>query len=276
MIQALLRKKLDPLAPEPERREDCVTSTVFGTLAMVQRWALMAEWLGAADSPHSKPATGEIWFWPSLATRSRTTIPDVCVRIGKTLFVIEAKVGSGLSRPHWRVEPGSETARAPDRLGWNPDLARAVDTCRVQQVFLVDARTIARNQKEMEDSRRDAPQMTIGLATWQDLDRRLRRADGRELWRVTLRDFLEYAHLSAFDGFRNVPHPRGSLLHWGRRRKAGPYGMRRAVAPLDNASIRGLMRWCPGLRAARNNRWSSIDQRLAESAVAITRWRSNQ
>jgi hypothetical protein len=61
---------------------------------------------------------------------------------------------------------------APDRLGWNPDLARAVDTCRVQQVFLVDARTIARNQKEMEDSRRDAPQMTIGLATWQDLDRR--------------------------------------------------------------------------------------------------------
>ena len=45
MLHALLHGKLDPTVAEPERLEDALTSTVFGTLAIVEAWDLIEDWL---------------------------------------------------------------------------------------------------------------------------------------------------------------------------------------------------------------------------------------
>jgi hypothetical protein len=94
MLHATLHGKLALLTPEAERLEDAITSTVFGTLAMVERWDVLSQWL--SPSPDSSPSEpNDIWFWPTLRTPGCTTIPDVCVRLGNRLIVVEAKYRSG-------------------------------------------------------------------------------------------------------------------------------------------------------------------------------------
>ena len=45
MLHALLRGKLDERVPEPQRIEDALTSTVFGTLLLAGSADMLASWL---------------------------------------------------------------------------------------------------------------------------------------------------------------------------------------------------------------------------------------
>ena len=65
MLHALLHGKLDLELPEPHRREDALTSIVFGTLRMVEAWDVLANWLDAEPLSSGQEGTGECWFGPA-------------------------------------------------------------------------------------------------------------------------------------------------------------------------------------------------------------------
>ncbi|MCH8130685.1 MAG: hypothetical protein IIC70_12405, partial [Acidobacteria bacterium] len=96
MLHALLHGKLDEKTPEPERLEDALTSTVFGTLVLADAGDVLADWLGRARRvdggrrPVKDRRINGVWFWPQLALAE----PDVVLRLGDELFVIEAKYRS--------------------------------------------------------------------------------------------------------------------------------------------------------------------------------------
>ena len=48
MLHAVLHHKLDETTPEPQRLEDALTSTVFGTLVMTDACDVLAAWLSRA------------------------------------------------------------------------------------------------------------------------------------------------------------------------------------------------------------------------------------
>src|SRR5260370_24402498 len=108
MLYAELRGKLDPSALDLERREDILTSTVFGTLLIAAEPGLLVRWVNSA---RCLEPTGRLtrdgsslglkaddpvtcWFWPSL----KEAQPDVLLRIGSPLLVLETKYRSGKSR----------------------------------------------------------------------------------------------------------------------------------------------------------------------------------
>ena len=92
MLHALLHGKLDLELPEPHRREDALTSIVFGTLRMVEAWDVLANWLDVEPLSSGQEGTVACWFWPRLAGAVE---PDVVLRLGDTLVVVEAKYRSG-------------------------------------------------------------------------------------------------------------------------------------------------------------------------------------
>jgi len=94
MLHALLHRKLDELVPEPQRREDALTSAAFGTLVLVNAWDMLARWLGVSDEQPASTAdlwNSDCWFWPRLAFAE----PDVVLRLRDVLVVVEAKYQSG-------------------------------------------------------------------------------------------------------------------------------------------------------------------------------------
>ena len=92
MLHAILHRKLGLLTPDAQRLEDAVTSTVFGTLALVERWDVLFRWLAGSGEDGGGTISHNMWFWPTLRTPQCTVIPDVCVRIDGRLFVVEASV----------------------------------------------------------------------------------------------------------------------------------------------------------------------------------------
>src|ERR1039458_8994809 len=94
MLHGLLHGKLEATVPEPQRLEDAFTSVVFGTLVWLDAWDILARWLdipcdcsnGCCESP-----SNECWFWPRMASAE----PDVVLRVGNALVVVEAKYKSG-------------------------------------------------------------------------------------------------------------------------------------------------------------------------------------
>src|SRR5690606_31230557 len=153
--------------PDVQRLEDALTSTVFGTLLFVQRWDVIASWLDIGSV--SPSAGGRMWFWPVLRTSDRTAIPDVCVRIGKTLLVIEAKFRSsrndladaeGAEQPVFDQLVGQDVgiaAPAMRRSGCPDDLERAFQECDVRQAYLVDAARVGGARRELKQSREREP-----------------------------------------------------------------------------------------------------------------------
>lgn len=177
MLFAELHGKLDPNAPDLERREDVLTSTTFGTLIVANATDMLVDWLnfarrfgplgrldqeplGLADEPPVK-----YWFWPTLTNAQ----PDVVLRIGRRLLVVEAKYGSAKSKSRTRNDSADPDAAAfmpiPDQLlrewqavqptvrglGRYPeDLRDAIETRDRQLVYLVSARSSA--LRELADS----------------------------------------------------------------------------------------------------------------------------
>src|SRR5438105_15279543 len=103
MLYAELYGKLDSSASDLERREDILTSTVFGTLLVAGASEVLVDWFNSARSLGSSdrlvlhgPSLGlpvqepEYWFWPSLSYAQ----PDIILRIGSRLIVVEANDGS--------------------------------------------------------------------------------------------------------------------------------------------------------------------------------------
>ena len=214
MLHALLHGKLDLELPEPHRREDALTSIVFGTLRMVEAWDVLANWLDADPLSSGQEGTGECWFWPRLAGAVE---PDVVLRLGDTLVVVEAKYRSGrhdLSLDEADERPFDQIERQynavfvpPDARNVYPEgLERAVrERRRLAQVFVVDARRIRRARKECAESRTRLPQgARLNVATWQALDKLLSSPPcSRSRWASDLRSYLRLCGLSSFHG---VPH----------------------------------------------------------------------
>lgn len=238
MLHALLHGKLDPALAEPQRREDALTSSVFGTLCLVEAWDLIARWLGVVTWPAGHPENLECWFWPRLAGAVE---PDVVLRLGNVLVVVEAKYRSGrhdlsvddtddekpvdqIVRQHRAVSPPHDV-----RSSYPESLERAVRQCALLQAFVVDARRMRRARREHAESQALLPQdARLNLVTWQDLYKLLLDPQWSRLrWAGDLRTYLRICGLASFHGIRrDVPNAEHMqvLVDWR------PYG-RRAVAP---------------------------------------------
>ena len=290
MLHAILRGKLDLLTPDAQRLEDAVTSTVFGTLALVERWDLLSRWLSGSQETRDGPATHGMWFWPTLRTPQCTSIPDVCVRIGSALFVVEAKYASGRHDLVANAETPEQvrdqlvrqhicsTVPAHDRIGYHEDIYRALDECQVTQVFLVDARKTRRARFELKQSVEREPRMTISLVTWQQLDRQLYEHRSSHRWAMDLRQFLELEGLNAFVGFGRIGGKvPATLLSWGGRRPADAIRIREVIRPLRHVRIAPVQRWRTGTKNVDgSHRWRSITPRLLPVIRSVRRWRSEE
>lgn len=226
MLHALLHRKLDHTIPEPQRFEDALTSTAFGALVLVEAWDTLARWLKVeSPSRESLSATGpyECWFWPRLGGVE----PDVVVRLGDTLVVVEAKYWSDRhdvevktqegAIEEQEVKPSDQLVRQYEAFTTPPDrrvpyfeaLELAIRQCRLKQVFLVNSRKLTRARKEERESRKKLPrEARLELVTWQQLFRLLGGAHlRRSRWAVDLRWYLIRTELDTFEGIeRNLPH----------------------------------------------------------------------
>jgi hypothetical protein len=215
VLHALLQGKLEPTVSEPQRLEDVLTSTVFGTLVLVEAWELLGEWLRLPEPGDGPDAEYECWFWPHLPGGVE---PDVVLRLGGTVMVVEAKYRSGR---HDR-SPDEENEDKPvdqiecqynaaidlrDQRSLHPDaLERAFQECQLRQAFLVDSGKIRSARKEYLESRKrlpDAAKEKFVLLTWQELYSLLLKPEwsGRR-WAADVRTYLEDCGLASFQGVR--------------------------------------------------------------------------
>ncbi len=215
MLHALLQGKLDPTVAEPQRREDVLTSTVFGTLVLVEAWELLGEWLQLPELSDGPDAEYECWFWPHLPGGVE---PDVVLRLGGTVVVVEAKYRSGRHDlsfdEEYEDKPVDQilrqyngASRLRDKRSTHPDaLEQAVQECQLRQAFLVDARKIRRARREYSESRGRLPYAArerFGLVTWQELYGRLLKPEwSRRRWAADLKTYLEECGLASFQGIK--------------------------------------------------------------------------
>lgn len=224
MLHALLQGKLEPTVAEPQRREDVLTSTVFGTLVLVEAWELLSEWLQLPELSVGSDAVYECWFWPHLPGGVE---PDVVLRLGGTVVVVEAKYRSGrhdLSLDEeYEDKPVDQIVRQynavsdlRDQQSLHPDaLERAVQECQFRQAFLVDARKIGRARREHRESRErlpDGAKEKFVLLTWQELYSLLLKPEwSRRRWAADVRMYLEDCGLASFQGIRRDVAEAGQL-----------------------------------------------------------------
>lgn len=266
MLHALLHGKLDERIPEPQRLEDALTSTVFGTLLLVGRWEFLSQWLGGIV-PGSGDVETACYFWPRL----RFAEPDVAVRVGDQLYVIESKFASGRHDKGVGDIGSEEELAAADQLvrqwqsvrdlaqaeefagarGDRAALQKAARECSMTQVFLVDGRRIRRGARELEESRAriaasgGAPDARLRLRTWQDCYRRLACSSYRgQRWCEDLLAYLERCGLASYVGdwrvLKAAPSGASRVMRW--RRVGATGGLRRAVEPAHEFGAQGLRR----------------------------------
>lgn len=231
MLHALLHGKLHSTLPEPDRREDALTSTVFGTLVLLEAWGLIGRWLSVPEQQSLDTGTLECWFWPRLAGAVE---PDVLLRLGEFLVVVEAKYRSNRhdlspddiddERPVDQIVRQYHAVSPPhDRRSPYPEsLERAVRQCRLLQIFLVDARRIRHARLEHAESvsllSKESAHATVTLATWQALYDLLLEPDwSRARWAIDLRAYLRICGLASFQGVRrdmpSAEHVQ-TISHW--------------------------------------------------------------
>ena len=283
MLHAVLHGKLDGLTPEPDRLEDSLTSTAFGTLVCVEAWDILAQWL--ISSSEDSDSDFECWFWPRMAQAE----PDVVLRLGHTLVVVEAKYRSGrhdlagrddadahlgdqLVRQYKNiVTPPGNRAAYPDRL------EQAIRECQLVQIFLVDARRRRRAQQEYEESRARLPKdACLRLLTWQNLFPLLGTPALRERrWALDLRAYLEIVGLDAFQGIgRDLPvSDVRPLFSWRPRRVSNAFP--EMALRIGRAPIAALASWSASSRLPAGKKASELIFRAIDSgnAESILEWR---
>ncbi len=228
MLHALLHGKLDECTPEPERLEDALTSTVFGTLVLAGAGDVLADWLGRARRvdggrrPVKDRRINGVWFWPQLTLAE----PDVVLRLGDELFVIEAKYRSDLHD----APPDAEHKRITDQLHrqWaslDPaavahsrcplDLRESILACDHTLLLVVDGRRLRQSTREFRESADGLPpDADLRLLTWQSLHEILMSPSRREAtspWSEALDEYFERVGLQGFAGFRQWAPPFGSV-----------------------------------------------------------------
>ena len=276
MLHALLHHKLDETSHEPQRLEDALTSTIFGTLAMVEAADVLAAWLSLAKrvdgsrTPVEGPLNG-VWFWPQLALAE----PDVIIQLGDRLFVIEAKFQSGKADLQGRMEdPGHITDQlqrqwvslGPEyvsRARCGRELRETIASCAHTLVYLVDGRRLRRAAGEFAESVRGlSADADLRLLTWQSLHEHLaRQSSARCRWRDLLSQYLQDRGLHGFDGFadqrRNRPFDARWLVQWsclaGTRT---PLHLRQAVG-VSQELLEVLEAWRPDYGAGSHQTRSS-------------------
>lgn len=263
MLHALIHGKLDESVPEPSRLEDALTSTIIGTLALVDSREILCSWLnpdaGEMNVRRMRPSEQvDYWFWPRLPYAE----PDCVIRIGSVLFVIEAKFRSSKSgasaTDHVAVEDQlvrqvlSINRVREARQGAPSSLIAAIDACTCVFVYLVDSRKLASAQRELKASAILMPEATLTLVTWQSLYSLLARGNQAPRWRLTLSEYLERCGLDAFCGF--------------------------TAPPRSSASARDLTRWCASDSGALRGRLVAAFRRSFKGSpmsclAALSSWR---
>ncbi len=238
MLYAELHGKLDDTASDLERREDILTSTVFGTLLVAGATEVLVKWFNSArclaGSPerlHLKRLLGlpyedpKYWFWPSLSFAQ----PDILLRIGSHLLVVEAKYASTKSAlrtdSNRREVQASSDEEDPDQLvrewlsvqrkapgfkWYPPEIRSAIESCSVHIVYLVSTRKESTALREISEARTkicksSGSDVPLWILTWQDLHRVLTNLvetrPSLTTWANDLVRLLERRYLSAFLGF---------------------------------------------------------------------------
>lgn len=243
MLHAELAGKVTPDADDITRREDVLTSTVFGTLFLANAWSEVMLWMRRAHPvghtsalvPPENAVDGAYWFWPRLHGAE----PDVVFRCGSLLVVVEAKYLSGKSGSG--VLDGSKDVESTDQLlrewracsrgvdtsGYPRDLCDAIDVCELALVYLVRRARRARELRAIEDSVSQVDGTRMYLLTWEDLDDVLARHEAR--WARELRAYLHRRYVAAFRGFETAMRVPSSALAWRYRPASSRRGLRDAL-----------------------------------------------
>lgn len=282
MLHALLHGKLDESLPEPQRREDALTSTVFGTLVWVNALDIVGQWL-RLNTPIGGLLT-DAWFWPRLAFAE----PDVVLRFGQFVIFVEAKYRSDR---HDAVSDDededacdqlvrqyrSATLSPERRARYAEALEQALAECKLVQVFLVDARRLRRARREYEESLGRLPSETdLRLVSWQSLFRLLSDADRASLpWARDLRAYFRMCGLDTFDGFGRSLALAADLAparRWRAERDTGRLHLAAEIASSAGAAL--LRRWVVGGHRSRRIGIGNWSLRCRELVVALPRWRN--
>jgi hypothetical protein len=281
---------MDESIVEPERLEDALTSTVFGTLLWVGAGEILARWLrvpsGLLAAGPTTPIR-ECWFWPRMAFAE----PDVVLRLGDVLVVVEAKYRSGrhdvvapsdvLDHPYDQLLRQNQCVTTPpdSRARYAEPIELAICQCQLVQAFVVDARRQVRARREYEESKALLPNACLQLVTWQTLFRMLGEGGlPARRWAADLRAYLERVGLDTFEGLGRRLGDRDDLRRvsqWRARRAAT--GFQDALLGLTNgAPVAGLHFWRPSKRrSAKRHALLGLDQRVIDGAAsrAILAWR---
>ena len=248
MLFAELHRKLSLDADDNERREDILTSTVFGTLIVGEKWSLLRAWLAAARDRNGDrlelPAVSQAryCFWPRLAEAE----PDLLLLFGDILVIVEAKYRSPKSShatsDQTKVDPADQLARewrscdATSCTGYAFELRETILSGAAKRVlvYLVSQPTSAKTRREIEASRaaigNEAALYCLG---WSDLAAILRqqRATSMGDWQGALAELLERRGFTAFAGFPSVNVASAELLEIaGMWRLGGVHSRKRTVS----------------------------------------------
>jgi hypothetical protein len=227
MLHAILHGKLNEAAPEPQRLEDALTSSVFGALIWAEAWDMLATWLGIADFLEPEGGRRECWFWPRMAFAE----PDVVLTFGDVLVIVEAKFRSDRHDLPLAGEGEGTAESAGDQLlrqlrcitdapesrtRYSDPIEAAISRRRhLAQAFVVDGRR-RRARLDFEESRKCLPpDANLHLVTWQSLFQLLAQPPSAR-WKKDLRAFLEHLSLDTFEGVGRGPFDTGArrLSEW--------------------------------------------------------------
>lgn len=228
MLHAELAGKIAPDADDIARREDVLTSTVFGTLFLANAWPLLIRWMARAQpvghrgdvSAAVSIGDGAYWFWPRLHDAE----PDVVIRCGPALLVVEAKYLSGKSGGS--VFDGDTVVEATDQLvrewraccqgdharGYPPELCAAIEECQLHLVYLVRRDRWGKELRAIKESAKQIADARMYLLTWEDLDDVLSPETAR--WAIELRAYLHCRDVAAFRGFQDALRGTGIVRGW--------------------------------------------------------------
>jgi len=313
MLHAELQGKLDAGAADLERREDVLTSTIFGTLLLASDGpTVLAEWLnrarrlgkaGRLDSFGNSSLgllaeTPAAWFWPSLSHAE----PDVVLRIGSTLLIVEAKYGSGKGMSqHGEGDTGTpdgiDSQSEADQLfrewrsvqidesHWYMEgIRNAIHSCDAHLVYLVSARhesaalrELAESQAKIHDGGMDA---SMWLLTWQDLHAALLEKfsapSTASWWTASLKQLLERRNLAAFLGFSKTlgawNSPPQSLEHWAGRWQKDELGAMTAGFGMELAEFHRMVGVVDSWAGRAANNGAGYFPTLSKSEIQAIRW----
>lgn len=283
MLFAEIHRKLS-LDDDNERREDVLTSTVFGTLIVGEKWSLLAAWFGAARDHNGKRlnlppvTTASYWFWPRLFDGDAIVEPDLLLLFGDVLVIVEAKYLSGKSSEgsadDGEIDPADQLTKEwrscdPMQCDNYPVALRDAilhGGAKRVLIYLVRQPASAKTRRELDESRRGiGEQAALHCLGWSDLCAVLRhQAHGIAGWTAALAELLERRGFTSFSGFPSINSGNVTVLDRARtwRIRGAQLRDRRVSFPrvLSEVPIEAVRRLAlsPARTRQSESRWSKI------------------